>query len=97
MVAPSGGVAGVIDDSSLPEEPFQVLVLEFAFALDGTFPPAHPPPHHRGPVAQLAEQQTLNLLVEGSTPSRFTITSVLPQLTDGLMVSRFDGGKPAVG
>ena len=29
----------------------------------------------RGPVAQLAEQQTLNLRVEGSIPSRLTIFS----------------------
>ena len=29
-------------------------------------------PTPSGPVAQLAEQQTLNLLVEGSTPSRLT-------------------------
>ena len=28
---------------------------------------------HRGPLAQLAEQQTLNLRVEGSIPSRLTI------------------------
>ena len=27
---------------------------------------------HRGPLAQLAEQQTLNLRVEGSIPSRLT-------------------------
>ena len=30
------------------------------------------PPHSTGPVAQLAEQQTLNLLVEGSIPSGLT-------------------------
>jgi hypothetical protein len=30
-----------------------------------------------GPVAQLAEQQTLNLLVEGSTPSRFTSSTIV--------------------
>jgi hypothetical protein len=36
-------------------------------------PPLASPPD--GPVAQLAEQQTLNLLVEGSTPSRFTNSS----------------------
>jgi hypothetical protein len=28
----------------------------------------------RGPLAQLAEQQTLNLRVEGSIPSRLTIS-----------------------
>ena len=34
----------------------------------------HPPrtPRYRGPLAQLAEQQTLNLRVEGSIPSRLT-------------------------
>ena len=32
-------------------------------------------PTPSGPVAQLAEQQTLNLLVEGSTPSRLTTIS----------------------
>ena len=31
---------------------------------------------HRGPLAQLAEQQTLNLRVEGSIPSRLTIIAV---------------------
>jgi hypothetical protein len=35
------------------------------------------PPHFRnGPLAQLVEQETLNLLVEGSTPSRPTNSTV---------------------
>jgi hypothetical protein len=33
---------------------------------------ARPHSARRGPVAQLAEQQTLNLLVEGSIPSGLT-------------------------
>jgi hypothetical protein len=40
----------------------------------------HPPTRTapRGPLAQLAEQQTLNLRVEGSIPSRLTkISSAL--------------------
>jgi hypothetical protein len=36
---------------------------------------------YRGPVAQLAEQQTLNLRVEGSIPSRLTTLS--SALSDG--------------
>ncbi len=37
-----------------------------------------PPPRLRGPVAQLAEQQTLNLRVDGSIPSRLTTLSSAP-------------------
>ncbi len=36
-----------------------------------------------GPVAQLAEQQTLNLLVEGSIPSGLTITSSIKSIVCG--------------
>ena len=38
----------------------------------GAFSPASCLSSRRGPVAQLAEQQTLNLRVEGSIPSRLT-------------------------
>ena len=39
---------------------------------------ATPPDPRRGPVAQLAEQQTLNLLVVGSIPTGLTSTTALP-------------------
>src|SRR5436190_18976729 len=39
-------------------------------------------PHPSGPVAQLAEQQTLNLLVLGSTPSGLTIRLTFTSLRE---------------
>ena len=39
-------------------------------------PCASPRHHQAGPLAQLAEQQTLNLRVEGSIPSRLTTSSL---------------------
>lgn len=40
-------------------------------------------------LAQLVEQKTLNLLVEGSNPSRPTITMmVLPQPLQAILVTR---------
>ena len=33
---------------------------------------------HRGPLAQLVEQQTLNLRVEGSIPSRLSMAAEVP-------------------
>ncbi len=47
-------------------------MLEFSFA-SAPILPTSLPPRSRGPVAQLAEQQTLNLRVDGSIPSRLTI------------------------
>ena len=53
-------------------------------------------PTPSGPVAQLAEQQTLNLLVEGSTPSRLTNTSSFPSIaySDGPCVARQSNRHP---
>ncbi len=39
---------------------------------------------YNGPLAQLGEQQTLNLRVEGSIPSRLTITARVVKLADTL-------------
>ena len=65
---------------SAPESFCGVLECRFASApnLAGVIGQSAFPP---GPVAQLAEQQTLNLRVEGSIPSRLTILS--SALSDG--------------
>src|SRR3954469_8776983 len=47
-------------------------VLEFGVCVGGLVGHVSVSPHQRGPVAQLAEQQTLNLRVEGSIPSWLT-------------------------
>src|SRR4051794_21755409 len=48
----------------------ECAVLQSRFTSRGSFPA--PSTHPRGPVAQLAEQQTLNLRVDGSIPSWLT-------------------------
>jgi hypothetical protein len=44
----------------------------------------------RGPVAQLAEQQTLNLLVEGSIPSGLTTSSIKSSTSTAALFSTAD-------
>ena len=48
----------------------------------GSSPVAHPRFLMNGPLAQLVEQETLNLLVEGSTPSRPTIPQFRTKSSD---------------
>ena len=51
----------------------------------------------RGPIAQLAEQLTLNQLVVGSSPSRVTISLPGRRLLNALSVRwRASPGRPAV-
>jgi hypothetical protein len=51
----------------------QLRALQLITVLKSVFPRVTK--HRRGPVAQLAEQQTLNLRVDGSIPSRLTTKS----------------------
>ena len=46
---------------------------------NAVFQRAYSPLFRHGPLAQLAEQQTLNLRVEGSNPSRLTILAGIAQ------------------
>ena len=57
-------VAGGLEVTGLRPMAWRALSSGFLFEYD---------PSRHGPLAQLAEQQTLNLRVEGSIPSRLTI------------------------